>query len=155
MISIRIAVVTLLLVGTACAIRTPSPPVAGGTDVSGTALVTVRLVGLESESAEVAVALYGSAGSFEDRSGAVASARVRPRDGAATWTVEALEPGEYAVAAYHDLNGNGRLDRSAVGAPTEPYGFSNDARAAFGPPKFAKAVIHIGPGALTVEITLR
>jgi len=36
----------------------------------------------------------------------------------------------------HDLNGNGELDTNFVGLPQEPYGFSNNATANFGPPKW-------------------
>jgi uncharacterized protein (DUF2141 family) len=154
MIARPLALVMLLLVA-ACAPRTARPPVAGTPDETGTALLTVRLVGMQEDGAEVAVALYDSADSFADRSGALAKGWIRPREGAATWTVGALRPGEYAVAAYHDLNGNRRLDRSALGAPSEPYGFSNNARATFGPPKFAKASFRIDTDALTIEITLR
>ncbi len=39
-----------------------------------------------------------------------------------------LEPGEYAVAAYQDRNGNDRLDATLVRVPTEPWGISNNPR---------------------------
>ena len=39
-----------------------------------------------------------------------------------------LTPGEYAVAVYQDLNGNGRLDATVARNPTEPWGVSNNAR---------------------------
>jgi uncharacterized protein (DUF2141 family) len=39
-----------------------------------------------------------------------------------------LEPGEYAVAVYQDLNGNHRLDATIARHPTEPWGISNNAR---------------------------
>jgi len=39
-----------------------------------------------------------------------------------------LEPGEYAVAVYQDLNGNGRLDATIARNPTEPWGVSNNAQ---------------------------
>jgi uncharacterized protein (DUF2141 family) len=151
----RLAAVSLLLAGIGCATRTAPTPAVPGPEVSGTARLTIRLLGLESDNGAVAVALYDSADSFENRSGAIATGRIRPREGIATWTVEALEPGVYAVAAYHDLDGSGQLERSTLGAPIEPYGFSNDARRAFGPPKFDKAAIGIGPGDLIIEITLR
>ena len=61
------------------------------------------------------------------------------KDGKATVTFPNLEPGEYAVSAYHDKNHNGRLDTGFAGKPTEPYGFSNDAKGGFGPPKFDQA----------------
>ena len=147
--------VTLLLVGVACTARTVKTPVVHDSDDFATAVLTVNLLGLESDSGKVAVALYDSAGSFEDRSGAVATAWIEPHGGVVSWSVEDLAPGVYAVAVYHDLNGNGELDRSALGPPDEPYGFSNDVRGTFGPPRFEKAAIGIGPGPLTIEITLR
>ena len=38
-----------------------------------------------------------------------------------------LRPGTYAALAYQDANGNGRLDRTRLGLPEEPYAFSNGA----------------------------
>jgi uncharacterized protein (DUF2141 family) len=151
----RIVAVALFLAGIGCAARSSSPPVVPHPENSPSARLTVNLLGLESDRGVVAVALYDSAESFKDRSDPVAAGRIEPREGTATWTVEALEPGRYAVAAYHDLNANGRLDRSRLGPPSEPYGFSNNARGTFGSPKFDKAAIDIGPGALTIEIKLR
>lgn len=47
-------------------------------------------------------------------------------------------PGTYAAIAYQDTNGNGRLDRTGLGLPLEPYGFSGDA-ARSARPDFARA----------------
>jgi uncharacterized protein (DUF2141 family) len=44
-----------------------------------------------------------------------------------------LDPGQYAIILFHDENGNGKLDRNALGVPTEPYGFSNNVRGFLGP----------------------
>ena len=66
-----------------------------------------------------------------------------------------LPAGPYAVAAFHDLNGNGKLDRTALGPPAEPYGFSNDARGNFGPPGFDSAAIDLSPGRHTIRIRVR
>ncbi|MFK7983967.1 MAG: DUF2141 domain-containing protein [Saprospiraceae bacterium] len=43
---------------------------------------------------------------------------------------------DYAVAVYHDLNGNGALNTNLFGVPTEAYGFSNNARSKWGAPKY-------------------
>ena len=51
-------------------------------------------------------------------------------------------PGSYAVAAYHDRNANGDLDVAVI-IPREPYGFSNNARSLFGPPRFKKAAFDV------------
>ncbi len=56
--------------------------------------------------------------------------------------------GDYAVAVMHDENGNGELDSNWVGAPTEGYGFSNNAKAGtFSPPPFDKARLHLATSA--------
>lgn len=41
-----------------------------------------------------------------------------------------LEPGEYAVGAYQDRNGNNILDTTVVREATEPWGVSNNPRPA-------------------------
>lgn len=61
------------------------------------------------------------------------------REGRISLTTDALEPGEYAAQAMHDLNGNGELDTNLVGMPREPWGMSNGARGNFGPPRFEDA----------------
>lgn len=48
-------------------------------------------------------------------------------------------PGIYAVSAFQDENKNEKLDTNFFGAPIEPYGFSNDARAWFSAPDYSQA----------------
>lgn len=36
--------------------------------------------------------------------------------------------GAYAIAVFHDENGNGKLDKNFLGIPKEGYGFSNNIR---------------------------
>ena len=41
------------------------------------------------------------------------------------YRIRNLPPGEYAISGYHDLNNNGKLERSGLlGKPKEPVGFS-------------------------------
>ena len=61
--------------------------------------------------------------------------------GTTTVTLSDLPDGDYAISLFIDVNGNGRLDTNALGAPTEPYGFSNDASGSYGPPSFDQARI--------------
>lgn len=74
-------------------------------------------------------------------------------EGTATATFD-LASGTYAVALTHDANGNGKMDTNALGIPTEAFGFSNRARARFGPPAFRKATFNLPePGArLTISL---
>ena len=44
--------------------------------------------------------------------------------GGGRFVFSGVTPGIWAVAAFQDSNGNGRLDRTGLGLPLEPYGFS-------------------------------
>lgn len=146
----------VLLSCLACATRTTTlGDVAGLSENGGKAVLTIEILGLESDVGSVAVALFDSAESFDRRTAAVASAIVAPQDGRATWSTADLPAGTYAIAVFHDLNDNGELDRTTLGPPAEPYGFSNDARGRFGPPKFDKAAIELPPGRHTIQIEVR
>ena len=54
-------------------------------------------------------------------------------------TFDALAPGTYALSAYHDANGNNRLDTNFLGIPTERTGASNNPRPAMRAPRFNEA----------------
>ena len=56
-----------------------------------------------------------------------------------SYTFKNLPTGKYALAVYHDENKNGVLDKNLFGAPTEAYGFSNNARETFSAPSFQDA----------------
>jgi uncharacterized protein (DUF2141 family) len=68
---------------------------------------------------------------------------------------ENVPPGTYALSVIHDANENGELDSNMIGIPKEGFGFSNDAMGSFGPPKFEKASIKVGPDVKSVAITVR
>ena len=54
--------------------------------------------------------------------------------------------GEYVIAAFQDLNGNGELDRNLLGVPTEPYGFSKLPPSKWRAPSFGEVATQVqGP----------
>lgn len=66
-----------------------------------------------------------------------------------------IPAGEYAVAVFADMNGNGVLDSNFVGIPREPVGISRDAKGKFGPPKFVDAAFKMGDGVTALSIELK
>lgn len=127
---------------------------ASGSMAQGTAAVRLRFNGL-SAGGKVVVALFAEEARWRSRRGALRSAEAAVANGAAEAVFEGLPPGRYAVMAYHDRNANGRLDTLPIGLPTEPYGFSNDARGMFGPPSWsAAAFTAIAGEAMTQAIRL-
>jgi len=127
----------------------PAPATAGAT-----LTLTVVLDGLASDAGSAAVALYDTSAAYEALREPVRKARLPIVDQRCTWTVEALPPGDYAVTAYHDLDGDGELDKGAFGIPSEPYGFSNGARGKLGPPAW-KAVRVSLSGDTRLRVPLR
>ena len=103
----------------------------------------------------IAVAVYRDAEAFRRGQSPVAT-RVVPRTGTVTSvTIPGLAPGRYAVAAFHDTDGNGALTLWPIGLPREAYGFSNDARGRFGPPPFAAAAFDLPASGTRKAFTLR
>jgi uncharacterized protein (DUF2141 family) len=121
---------------------------------AGAADLTVIVSGIRNASGSVSAGIYDSASSFPKGDEAVVVFRIKARQGAVGFAVHGLAPGRYAVAAYHDENGNGRLDFDPTGAPAEGYGVSNGARNPQAPPEFAKAAFELGDQneAVTIEI---
>ena len=63
-------------------------------------------------------------------------------DGEATMSIPATDlPEQFAIAAYHDENGDDQLNLNRIGIPAERYGFSRNARGLTGPPPFGDAVV--------------
>ncbi|MGY2049403.1 DUF2141 domain-containing protein [Methylobacterium sp. JK268] len=65
-----------------------------------------------------------------------------------------VPPGTYAVAAFQDLDGDGRLTRTPLGLPREPYGFSNNAGRG-GRPDFAAAAFRLAEPGATIRVRLQ
>ncbi|QIP16650.1 DUF2141 domain-containing protein [Spirosoma aureum] len=69
-------------------------------------------------------------------------------------TTFSVEPGDYAVAVFHDENGNGQMDKRIFGIPKEPYGFSNNFRPTMSAPKFSDCKFSVGDAGKTISIKL-
>lgn len=90
---------------------------------AGTLELQVDNVG--SAEGSLMIALYDKAGDWRERP--VRSLQQVAKPGSVTVTFADLPPGSYAIALYHDRNGNGKLDSNVLGIPREPYGFSGKA----------------------------
>ena len=118
--------------------------------IAQAASVTVRVSDVESSEGQVYVGLCDRG--FEEAlcvDGAFKSAR----PGTMTFTFDNVAPGTYAIAAYHDVNGNGRMDTGTFSLPIEPYGFSNDV-GRIAPPNFLNATFPVSSQAVTVDVRM-
>lgn len=115
----------------------------------------VKVTELRSDDGGVHFALYATPESFPKADDRFAGAEVKASDRGGSWVFRDLAPGRYAVAVYHDENGNGEFDQGIFGIPLEGYAFSNGATAFFGPPGFDEAAVTVGEGVteITIEMT--
>ncbi len=65
-----------------------------------------------------------------------------------------LVPGTYAVALYHDLNDNNKIDKHFFGYPKEPFGLSNNFRPLFSAPEFHDCAIEVPVHGKSISIEL-
>lgn len=108
-----------------------------------------------SDSGKVLISVFRSGAGFPgDASKAFRTLGSRVQGGKATVEVENVPAGTYAVAVFHDENGNGKLDTNWIGIPKEGTGASNNAKGVMGPPKFKDAKFTVGPGVTTARIDL-
>ena len=116
----------------------------------------VELRGIHSSEGQALVAIHRrtQGGDFPSDASVVANASAPAATEAVVVVFRGLPPGEYAVAAFHDANGDGELNANFVGMPTEGYGFSNDARGFMGPPPFDDAAFSLGADAGTTRLVV-
>jgi uncharacterized protein (DUF2141 family)/uncharacterized membrane protein len=142
----RIALLLLLMLGGAALAAQE------GTRSVGT--LTVRVTGFSHGNGTAMVALTDARG-FLGKGPAVRTESLQIRDGRVTAVFKDVPYGGYAIQAYHDENGNRRLDRNFFGIPSEPYGFSNGARSSMGPPRYEAAEFTLATDARTVNVTVQ
>ncbi len=101
----------------------------------------------------VMVALYDSAAAYDARSGTPVARTAISASGRVVATFENLPAGDYAVKAFHDVNGDGEMNTNPFGLPTEPYAFSNNAVGNMGPARWDRAHFAVsGETAQTISI---
>lgn len=117
--------------------------------------LVVRIENLRSADGIIRLALYDSDEQFLQSGGARAGADREAEAGGVEVVFPQLPSGTYAVATYHDENGNGAFDTGLLGLPSEGFGFSNDARVLLGPPSFADAAIFVPAEGATIVVRMR
>lgn len=113
--------------------------------------LTVTVSGVKTSTGNVRVGLYNSEGTFLKTTYKSLVSEIK--NDKAVVTFENLPAGEYAISTYHDENSNGKLDRNAMGIPSEDYAASNNAKGFMGPPAYKDAKFVIGKDS-KIEITL-
>ena len=118
---------------------------------AGTIAITVK--DIARVEGRLFVGIFRPADDFPQQSGAFRGVTLNVDHKEVATRLSDIPDGTYAVAVFHDANGNGEHDRNFIGIPREDYGFSNNARGSFGPPAFEKAAFeHRGTTQITIDL---
>lgn len=115
----------------------------------------VKFDGLKNNEGYVKIALCNSADNYKTDDKPFIGKNIKIEDKSVVIEFSDLPFGEYAIKAFHDENGNNDLDTNFLGIPKEEYGFSNNARAMFGPPSWDNAKFIFTNENQIIEIILK
>lgn len=115
--------------------------------------VAVRIFGAANDTGIMRIAVYDRPADLSDPEQAAGLDSWPITDGISEGRLEVPPDMRFiAMAVFHDENGNGILDRNALGIPTERYGFSGDVRGLVGPPDFADAAVRLSDEPIDISI---
>jgi uncharacterized protein (DUF2141 family) len=115
--------------------------------------LVVNVLDVRPGGGEVKLLLFDREDGFRKEDKARQVLRLPAGASAVTGTFAGLPAGRYAVIAYHDENGDGKLNLRLGMFPKEGYGLSNNPKP-LGPPKFADAAFDLPDASLRVDIRL-
>lgn len=100
----------------------------------------ITFTNLKNTQGNIYVAIYNRSDAFLDPQNACFK-KIVPANRTAELKIllSDLPPGSYALSCFQDIDGNGVLNKNFFGVPTEPYGFSNNARPRFRAPNWGEA----------------
>lgn len=137
----------------------PSPVLAADVacpaDAGATAL-EIHIKGLRSADGLVTVTVYpDDPKRFLAPRSKLSRVRVPAAQPETTVCIEVPKPGVYAVATYHDEDGDTKFNKTFLGFPKEGYGFSRNPGGLIGIPSFSqvKFTAHEGANPLTIDIS--
>lgn len=122
---------------------------------SAAATLEVRFVGIETPTGDILMSLFDSAEAHDGNGAPVRLGMASVEGDMAVTRFAGLAPGDYAIKAFHDLDGDMKMASNPFGMPLEPFAFSNDAKAEGGPATWEAARFAVRAGANTVTITIK
>jgi len=117
------------------------------------AVLTVEITNIKNTRGVVQIGLYKRAENFPKPGKQYKMKRIKPKGKTLKYQFSGLKPGKYAVAIYHDENGDKVCNRNLIGVPTEAYAFSRNFRPSLSTPRFNQCYVSLKK-ARTISIKL-
>ncbi len=101
-----------------------------------TGTIALDVTGIEvEEGGKVKIGLFNSEGYLEFGQ-EIIGINLEVKEAAISHALSEIPAGTYVLAVYQDQNDDDKLNKNLFGAPSEPYGFSQNEYGLFGPPDF-------------------
>lgn len=113
----------------------------------------VKIDNIKNDNGDILVGLYDDGHNFPRKT--INGKIVKASKNGVIVSFQDLKSGPYAISVLHDENSNKDMDQNKIGIPNEGFGFSNNAKASFGPPSFDKAKIFLHSKDTLISIDLR
>jgi uncharacterized protein (DUF2141 family) len=118
--------------------------------------LTVTIDGLKNTRGNICLSLFSQAEGFPSQADrAVALQCIAARDLADGVTFEGLNPGNYAIAVFHDANADGKLNTGVFGIPKEGFGFSRNPGIKTRAPRFNETAFALSTPTAQVQIQMK
>jgi len=122
---------------------------------TGQAMIQVDVSGISSKKGEILAVLFSTEKGFpNDASKAFKTAKAVPVNGKVILQFSQIPDGKYAIALFHDTNGDGKLNTNMLGIPKEGYGVSNNIRNLFSAPGFEESSFKHGKSKTFLSISV-
>lgn len=125
----------------------------GGDNSKNEGTIIIDIENCQSSKGKVRVAVFDNKAAFNKSEGPLKGKVATPASKQVVFTD--IPYGVYAIAAYHDLNDNGKLDKNMLGIPTEPYAFSNNPVVKWEAPAYEDARFDLNEAELKLSLELK
>ncbi len=105
--------------------------------------LNVSVLGVATSKGNISVAVYNKQDGFLKFDKVFKSDSILAKKGKTEIAIKDLPEGEYAIAIFHDENGNNLLDVNWLGIPKEKCGFSKGHMKTFGPPSYKECAFMV------------
>jgi uncharacterized protein (DUF2141 family) len=118
--------------------------------------LVVEVDGLRNKQGQLCVSVFSNSRGFPNkRDRAVKRQCLKITETPIKVNFQNLKAGSYAVAVYHDKNGDLNLNRNDLGMPTEGFGFSRNPDVKTSAPKFGDAAFLLAGPVTNIKIQLK
>lgn len=118
--------------------------------------INVRITNLENNKGVCRLCLFNNEAAFSNGKAPYKCSEVAISNKVAIAAFESVPAGNYAIAVFHDINNNGKMDKNFLGIPKEGYGASRNKLPFASAPGYKDNVFAVSNNAITtLNIRLR